>query len=67
MRTAKEVLEDHLNLSKNGAIEEDLKQNYAEEVLFCIDQSALYLQKHAYSQFFMSLFSNCLNNKDTNF
>lgn len=33
MRTAKEVLEDHLNLSKNGTIEEDLKRNYAEDVL----------------------------------
>jgi hypothetical protein len=33
MRNAKEVLEDHLSLSKNGAIEEDLKWNYAEDVL----------------------------------
>jgi hypothetical protein len=33
MRTAKEVLEDHLNLSKHGTIEEDLKRNYAEDVL----------------------------------
>lgn len=33
MRKAKEVLEDHLNLSKSGTIEDDLKRNYAEDVL----------------------------------
>jgi hypothetical protein len=33
MRTAKEVLEDHLSLSKKGAIEEDLKRKYAEDVI----------------------------------
>jgi hypothetical protein len=33
MRSAKEVLDDHLNLSKNGSIEEDLKRNYAEDVI----------------------------------
>lgn len=33
MRTAKEVLDDHLNLSKNGTIKEDLKRNYAENVI----------------------------------
>lgn len=33
MRTAREVIEDHLNLSKNGTIDEDLQRNYAEDVL----------------------------------
>lgn len=33
MRTNKEVLEDHLDLSKKAAVEEDLKRNYAEDVL----------------------------------
>lgn len=32
MRTAKEILEDHLKLSKEGTVEEDLKRNYAEDV-----------------------------------
>jgi hypothetical protein len=33
MRTTKEVLDDHLNLSKNGSVEEDLSRNYSEDVL----------------------------------
>jgi hypothetical protein len=33
IRTAKEIIEDHLNLSKKGTIEEDLKHNYAEDVI----------------------------------
>lgn len=33
MRNTKEVLEDHLNLSNNGTIEEDLNRNYAEDLL----------------------------------
>jgi hypothetical protein len=33
MRTTKEVLDDHLNLSKNGTIEEDLERNYAQDVI----------------------------------
>ncbi|MDX5347443.1 MAG: nuclear transport factor 2 family protein [Hymenobacteraceae bacterium] len=33
MRTAREVLEDHLELSKKGSVEEDLKRNYAEDVV----------------------------------
>jgi hypothetical protein len=33
IRTAKEVLDDHLHLSKEGSVEEDVKRNYAEDVL----------------------------------
>lgn len=33
MRTAKEILEDHLSLSKNGTVEEDFKRNYAKNVI----------------------------------
>ena len=33
MRSAREVLDDHLDLSKSGSIEEDLKRNYAEDVI----------------------------------
>lgn len=33
MRSAKEVLNDHLNLSKSGSLEEDFKRNYAEDVI----------------------------------
>jgi len=31
-RTAKEVLDNHLSLRERGEIEEDLRQNYAEDV-----------------------------------
>jgi hypothetical protein len=31
-RSAQEVLDDHLNTSLNGDVEEDLKRNYAEDV-----------------------------------
>jgi hypothetical protein len=33
MRTAKEVLEDHLEKSRNGSVEEDLSCNYSEDVV----------------------------------
>lgn len=33
MRTTKEVLKDHLQLSKSGTVEEDLKRNYSEDVV----------------------------------
>ncbi|MCW8195127.1 nuclear transport factor 2 family protein [Proteobacteria bacterium 005FR1] len=34
LRTAQEVLEDHLEKARQGEIEGDLRQNYAEEVVF---------------------------------
>lgn len=33
MRTAKQVLEDHLEKSNTGSVEEDLQLNYAEDVV----------------------------------
>ncbi|MFN6945518.1 MAG: nuclear transport factor 2 family protein [Cytophagaceae bacterium] len=33
MRTAKEVLDNHLELAKSGSVEEDLKTNYSDEVI----------------------------------
>jgi hypothetical protein len=33
MRTSEEVLQDHLDLSKKGSLEDDLTRNYAEDVL----------------------------------
>lgn len=32
-RTTKEVLQDHLELSKNGSIEEDLKKNFSKDLI----------------------------------
>lgn len=33
MRTTKEVLKDHLELSKNGSIEKDLKKNFSKDLI----------------------------------
>lgn len=33
MRTAKEVLEDHLKLSKHGTVDEDVQRNYSKNVV----------------------------------
>jgi hypothetical protein len=33
MRTSEEVLQDHLDLAKNGSLAEDLTRNYAENVV----------------------------------
>ena len=33
MRTAREVIEDHLRLAKNGEVEADLERNYAPNVI----------------------------------
>ncbi len=33
MRTTKDVIENHLELSKNGSIEEDLKKNFSEDLI----------------------------------
>ncbi|GAB1581939.1 hypothetical protein PPNSA23_18820 [Phyllobacterium phragmitis] len=40
-RCTEEVFEDHLNLRREGKLEEDLKRNYAEEVVLLTSNSNL--------------------------